>query len=57
MSTFTLITGSGEDITFIKDNCRIEDGAMSTDSGDSVVVYYADGGELGNYPLRIYSLS
>lgn len=56
MSTFTLITGAGEIIIFNKDNCRIEDGAMSTDSGDSVVVYYADGGELGNYPLRIYRL-
>lgn len=55
MSAFTLSTAGGAEIAFLKDNCRIEDGAMNTDSGDNVVVYYADGGELGNFPIRIYA--
>ena len=53
MSTFTVQTSSGE-IVFNKDNCRIEDGAMQDDSGEKVAVYYADCGELGNYPFKVY---
>ena len=54
MSSFVLDTGNGTQISFFKDNCKIEDDAMNRDSGDRVTVYYADGGELGKYPLRIY---
>ena len=54
MSSFTVQAGDGTQIQMIKDNCRIDNGAMTRDSGDPVVVYYADGGELGCYPLRVY---
>ena len=54
MSSFTVQTGDGTQIQLIKDNCRIDNGAMTRDSGDPVIVYYADGGELGCYPLRVY---
>ena len=56
MSSFVINTASGETLSFIRDNCRIEEGAMNRDSGDIIAVYYADGGELGNYPLRVYAL-
>ncbi len=54
MSSFALNTKEGDPLSFTKDNCRIEEDAMNRDSGDEVTVYYADGGELGKYPLRIY---
>ncbi len=55
MSTFVVQTAEGSTVSFLKDNCRIEDGAMNRDSGDLVIVYYADGGELGKFPMRIYA--
>ncbi len=54
MSSFVVETADGTRINFTKDNCRIEEGSMNRDSGDSVVVYYADGGELGKFPMRVY---
>ncbi len=54
MSTFTVETASGNEIQMIKDNCRIDSGALTRDSGEPVTVYYADGGEHGCYPLRVY---
>ncbi len=53
MSTFTIQTSNGGELQFIKDNCRVDSGAMQKDSGDRVVVYYADGGA-GLFPLRVY---
>ncbi len=54
MSTFTIVTDGGEELTFLKDNCEIDDGTLSLDSGENVIVYYAAGGELGNYPVRVF---
>ena len=54
MSTFTVLTDGGEEITFLKDNCMVDENALSSDSGDHVIVYYADGGELGNFPARVF---
>ena len=54
MSTFTVETAAGSEIQLHKDNCRIDNGALTRDSGETVIVYYADGGELGCYPLRVY---
>lgn len=55
MSVFSIKTDNGSTVDFLKDNCRIDDDTLSSDSGDRVKVYYADGGELGNYPLRVYA--
>lgn len=56
MSTFSLRTLSGEELVFLKDNCVIEDGALDEDSGDNVIVYYAQSREDGAcYPFRIYA--
>ena len=54
MSVFTLETKDGS-IQFLKDNCKIDENALKSDSGEKLKVYYADGGELGNFPLRIFS--
>ncbi len=56
MSGFSIETSDGRTVEFFKDNCRIDDDTLNTDSGDEVKVYYADGSELGNYPLRVFSL-
>lgn len=55
MSQFTVMSASGTEVTLIKDNCRMDDNALSSESGDTVIVYYADGGELGNYPVRVFT--
>lgn len=56
MSTFAISTSSGEEIFFLKDNCRIEDGSLEQDSGDHIVVYYARSKEDGTcYPFRVYA--
>ena len=56
MSTFAISTASGEEIFFLKDNCRIEDGSLEQDSGDHIVVYYARSKEDGTcYPFRVYA--
>lgn len=56
MSTFTLHADDGQTMNFLKDNCQIEEGAMSQNAGDRVVVYYAysDLEEI-YYPLEIFS--
>ena len=56
MSTFTLRADDGSTFTFLKDNCRIEEGAMRKNAGDAVIVYYAYS-EADNiyYPLEIYA--
>lgn len=54
MSTFELETDDGEIIYFIKDNQKMDEGALNTETEKEITVYYADGGDMGNFPLRIY---
>lgn len=56
MSSFVIETSDGGNISFLKDNCSIENDAMKSDSGDRIRVYYADGGALGNFPLSVFKL-
>ena len=54
MSTFSIRTDNGEQISFLKDGCKIEEGAMSRNEGDRVVVYYAYSQENAvYYPLEV----
>lgn len=54
MSTFIVKGEDGEEVSFMKDNCEIEDNALSRDSGDEVKVYYVTSVDTEiNYPLKI----
>ena len=55
MSVFSIRTSDGATVDLLKDNCRMDEDTLKADSGDKVRVYYADGGELGNYPLRVFA--
>ena len=56
MSTFSLRDASGAEIIFLKDNCNVEEGSLENDSGDSIIVYYAESSADGScYPFRIYA--
>ena len=55
MTSFTLRTKTGEELTFVKDNCKVDRDALSTESGGEVLVYYADPGSLSLYPFRVYN--
>lgn len=57
MSVFSIRTSDGGVLDFLKDNCRMDENTLNADSGDKVRVYYADGGELGNYPLRVFAVN
>lgn len=57
MSTFTLTTLDGSELHFIKDNCRMDEGALDLDTAHEVTVYYAESSDIGNYPFRIYITS
>lgn len=52
MSTFSVETRDGREISFIKDNCLVEDGALSSDSGDEVEVVYVTSQGF-HFPLEI----
>ena len=52
MSSFTIKTDDGQELSFLKDNCPIEDGALSEDSGDPVRVTYVTS-EGMNFPVEI----
>lgn len=52
MSSFTMETADGKELSFIKDNCPIEDGALSADSGDKVKVTYVTSDQT-NFPVEI----
>ena len=55
MSTFSIDTSDGEKLQFLKDNCKADEDAMKNESGESVIVYYAENADgTENYPLRIY---
>ena len=58
MSTFTIRTDQSEEISFIKDNCVIQEGSLEGDNGDNIVVYYARSIEDGVcYPFKVYAAS
>lgn len=52
MSSFTIETDDGQELSFLKDNCPIEDGALGADSGDRVAVTYVNSQGV-NYPVEI----
>ena len=52
MSTFSIKTQDGREISFIKDNCLVEEGALSSDSGDEVEVVYVTSQGF-HFPLEI----
>lgn len=52
MSSFTLETDQGVELQLLKDNCPIEEGALSQDSGDRVTVIYVTAMEM-NFPIEV----
>ena len=54
MSSFTMKTDDGQELSFLKDNCPIEDGTLAGDSGDEVSVTYVNSQGV-NYPVEIKS--
>ena len=54
MSSFSMKTDDGQELSFMKDNCPMEDGALSGDSGDKVRVTYVNSQGV-NYPVEIKS--
>ena len=52
MSSFTIKTDDGQELSFLKDNCLIEEGALAGDSGDKVTVTYVNSQGV-NYPVEI----
>lgn len=52
MSTFMIQTTDGREIGFIKDNCPSDEDALTSDSGDSVIVTYVTS-DNANFPLEI----
>ena len=55
MSSFTIETADGEELSLVKDNCPVEEGALTKDSGDEVSVVYVSAGET-NFPLEVSSV-
>ena len=47
-------TDDGQELSFLKDNCPIEDGSLAGDSGDEVSVTYVNSQGV-NYPVEIKS--
>lgn len=45
-------TDDGQELSFLKDNCPIEEGALAGDSGDKVTVTYVNSQGV-NYPVEI----
>ena len=52
MSSFTIKTDDGQELSFLKDNCPIEEGALAGDSVDKVTVTYVNSQGI-NYPVEI----
>ena len=52
LSTFMIQTTDGREIGFIKDNCPSDEDALTSDSGDSVIVTYVTS-DNANFPLEI----
>lgn len=54
MSTFIVKDSQGQEISFMKDNCEMEENSLSKDSGDEVKVVYVTSTDTEiNYPLKI----
>ena len=49
---FMIQTSDGREIGFIKDNCPSDENALTSDSGDSVIVTYVTS-DNANFPLEI----
>jgi len=56
MNSFTIRTTGGVELTFVKDNCKVDRDALSTEPGSRLLIYYTDGGSVEHYPLRVYKL-
>ena len=52
MSTFMIQTADGRELGFIKDGCPSDEDALTSDSGDSVIVTYVTS-DNANFPLEI----
>ena len=52
MSTFSMKTEDGRELSFMKDNCPMEEGALVGDSGDQVEVTYVASQGM-NFPVEI----
>lgn len=52
MSSFTMKTDEGHELSLIKDNCPMQEGALSQDSGDKVTVAYVTSQGM-NFPIEI----
>lgn len=56
MNSFTIRTTKGVEMSFIKDNCKVDRDALSTEPGSRILIYYTEGGTTDHYPLRVYKL-
>lgn len=52
MSSFAIKTEDGREMSFLKDNCPIEEGALAGDSGEKVTVVYVNS-QGTNFPIEI----
>lgn len=52
MSSFTLKTDDNRELSLMKDNCPMEEGALTKDSGDRVMVAYVTSGGT-NFPVEV----
>lgn len=52
MSSFTITTEDGRELSFRKNNCPVEDGALQNDSGDQVTVTYVES-QGSNVPIEV----
>ncbi len=52
MSSFTVKTDEGHEVQLMKDNCPIEEGALTQDSGDRVTVFYVTSQGI-NFPIEV----
>ncbi len=52
MSSFMLAAEDGRRLSFLKDNCPVEEGALQNDSGDSITVTYVES-QGTNFPIEI----
>ncbi len=52
MSSFTLKTDDNRELSLLKDNCPMEEGALTKDSGDRIMVAYVTSGGT-NFPVEV----
>ena len=52
MSSFTVKTDDNRELALLKDNCPMEEGALTKDSGDRVMVAYVTSGGT-NFPIEV----